>query len=820
VQRECSLLLTRLQRLLAPSLSTVGVQDDSAFLPPSAPSVVAQQQLNRWFPEVPGSGGLVVVVSSRHPFDLADLAFIGTIDTALRRGRLASAVTSVDSPLTTPALDGALVAPGRRTALVVAVTRLVPFTPAGDRLASTLQRLANRRAPTGVQVAVTGNLGLGADEAQALVTSFDRAALVAALLVLTVMVLVYRSPIALVVPLASAAVAVGAAQGLVGLVAAVGLAVSSMAGTFLLVIVFGAGTDYCLFLVARQRRELAGGCSVSDAVAASVASAGRVVVLSGVIVTLSFLALGTARFGLYRTMGPALAVAVLVTVAVAITFAPAAMAILGHRLAVWGDRRRPPRDATADPALVAKAQHPTGGATGGWWRRLAWHVERRPLGVAAVGVVVLLGASSGVVGLHQSFDLLDELPAQAPARVGFAAAARSFGSGAAAPLDMVVRSPEPLTSGRGRRAVEQVVAAVRALPAVASVASPLALGSGGPVVAAGGGGRQPFRRGEEASAGPDAGTVIDPLLANGGRLALLQVAWRGDPFGEQAQADVAVVRAAGDRALQAAGLSGGQVLAAGPTAQFADIAQLARGDLVRIVAAVLVVLALVVGAAFDSLLAPVLLTGSLVLSYMAALGMTTVVFERIAGRPDLSFWVPPFLFVVLVALGADYTMLVTSAVRERVRAGTPTRAAAGAGLLDTAPVVSAAGMVLAGSFLALLAAPLPTLQEIGFAVGVGVLVDTFVVRPLVVPALLALVGDAVWWRPGRRGSVLRRAVRSAGERPREGTSTGRRAGASTRDWRRLHRPRSAGGAPAGRPGDDGQGSDCVSCPGVPGSSGA
>lgn len=774
--------------LLAPPLARVGVQDDTAFLPATAPSVEAQQVLARHFPQVPGATSVVVVLTSARRFDLADLAFVGRLDDVLHRGALDRGVTSVASPLATPALDDALVAPDHRTALVVAATRIQPFTPAGDRLAAELHRFAGRWAPPGLHVAVTGSIGLGADEAQALVTSFDRTALVAAALVLAVMLLAYRSPVALVVPLASVGVAIGVAQGLVALLAEAGLAVSTMAGTFLVVVVFGAGTDYCLFLVSRHRSELARGRSVLDAVAVSASSAGRVVATSAAVVTLSFLALFFARFGLYRTMGPALAVAVAVTAAAALTFTPAAMALLGehllgrHRVDRVGADRDSADRAGVDRGWVDgdREDRSRDGGRGRWWGWLADQVRRRPVAVATVGVVVLLGAAAGAVGIHQSFDLLDEIPPGASARVGYAQVAAAFGPSTTAPTELVLGAPRPLTTPTGRQAVDRVVAAVAAVPGVVSVRSPLAVGATGPVLASSGGravaptgatraarapgpghvavpSGDPAHRGTAARSGAapsgakrTPGLTSEPLLAEGGRLALLQVGFRGDPFGTRAQAAVVSVRRAANQALAASGVPDGRALVAGPTAQFADIAALARGDLVRIVVAVLLVLTVVLVLTFDSVVAPLVLVGSLLLSYGAALGLTTALFEHLLGRPDLSFWVPPFLFVMLVALGADYTMLVTSAVQEHTRAGATHRAAAAAGLVQTAPVVSAAGLVLAGSFLALLAAPMPTLEQLGFAVGVGVLADTFLVRPLVVPALLAALGDVAWWRPWSR----------------------------------------------------------------------
>ena len=184
---------------------------------------------------------------------------------------------------------------------------------------------------------------------------------------------------------------------------------------------------------------------------------------------------------------------------------------------------------------------------------------------------------------------------------------------------------------------------------------------------------------------------------------------------------------------------------------FGDIQLLASGDLILIIVVVLVLVFLVLVLLLRALIAPLYLVATVVLSYGAALGVTAFVFTTLLGQGALSFWVPPFLFVILVALGADYTVFVMGHIKEARRSGLDVPQAAVEGLVSSGPVISAAGLILAGTFLALLLTPLPPLREVGFAVGFGVLVDTFVVRPLLVPALTSVAGTWAFW-PGERTS--------------------------------------------------------------------
>ena len=171
--------------------------------------------------------------------------------------------------------------------------------------------------------------------------------------------------------------------------------------------------------------------------------------------------------------------------------------------------------------------------------------------------------------------------------------------------------------------------------------------------------------------------------------------------------------------------------------------------------AILVVLTLLL----RSPVTPLYLLATVVLSYAAALGLTVAVFSGLLGQGDLSFWVPPFLFVILVALGADYNIFITSRMREALDGGATVAGAAVRGLVETGPVISSAGLILAGTFLAMVIVPLPTLAQMGFAVTVGVLIDTFVVRPLLVPALTVWLGALAFW-PGSARTRPRRALRT------------------------------------------------------------
>ncbi len=246
---------------------------------------------------------------------------------------------------------------------------------------------------------------------------------------------------------------------------------------------------------------------------------------------------------------------------------------------------------------------------------------------------------------------------------------------------------------------------------------------------------------------PQLAAPLDYFVGAGGTSTRLMVVVHGDPYAPAALRLIPRVAATAASTLAGGPLAGAQLAVGGPPAIFADIERLGGEDFHRVMAVLLVAILVVLTLLLRSPVTPLYLLVTVLLSYAASLGLTVTVFSGLLGQGDLSFWVPPFLFVILVALGADYNIFITSRMREALDAGGSVADAAVRGLVDTGPVISSAGLILAGTFLAMVIVPLPTLAQMGFAVTTGVLIDTFVVRPLLVPALTVWLGRLAFW-PG------------------------------------------------------------------------
>ncbi|HZT66983.1 MAG TPA: MMPL family transporter [Acidimicrobiales bacterium] len=744
--------------LFAPSLEKVGVQNETAFLPASAPSQQADRVLQRLYPGDPTLDSGIVVFSRAGRLSAADDAWIARWVTGLKAPSWRGQITSVQSDTTDPLLASELRARDGRADLVVVGFGSSPFSTANNATVAVLRhQLAG--APTGLAHHLSGIAGLAADQATSLVSSFARAALITVVLVLAILFLVYRSALAPLVPLVTIGAAYLVARGLIAIMAAHGFKVASLVDTFLIVMVFGAGTDYCLFIVSRYREDLQSGDQASQTLRRSMRVVGVVVAASGATVIVGFMSMLTARFGLYRTMGPAIGIAIAVTVAAALTLTPALLEVAGGRL-FWPGPLRPTR-------LDEPGRGPSR------WERLASTVRGHPVEILLAGVILLELSAAGIGWYHQNFDLVNELPASADARAGYAAIADHYPAGTVAPVYVVIDTPGPILTGPSLTAVDHLTDYLKTQPDIAQVRS-VTQPTGAPLTSA-----TVADLGSINDLGVNPNKVditpllnaIDspgglrfnagllhryPQLVDGGPLAFFQggdghstrvaITLTSDPYSPKGLAVVRDLDAKVDDAMAGSALAGAQMYIGGPATFFSDMQTIGNHDF-RVIAAVLIAgIFTVLALLLRSLVAPFYLLASVVASYAATLGLTSAVFNGIFHQ-SISFWLPPFLLVILVALGADYTIFIMSRIREEAAGGTEIHQAVTRGLTATGKVITSAGIILAGAFAALVTAPLGELRQIGFAVTVGVLIDTFVVRTLIVPAATMLLGRWAFW-PG------------------------------------------------------------------------
>ena len=558
----------------------------------------------------------------------------------------------------------------------------------------------------GLAVAVTGPAGFAADAIEVF-ESINGTLLFAAVgLVFILLILIYRSPLFFWIPLLAVGFAEIATRSAGWALTETGVTVNGQSSAILSVLVLGAGTDYALLLVSRYREELRHHEDKHDAVRRAMQTAGPAIVASAGTVIAALLCLSIAEVEGTAGLGPIGALGVLVAMISMVTLLPAMLAITGRR-AFW----RPPVFGWSNgvPHVGDVGADETHGA----WRRVGDAVAVRPrrvwIGTVAVLLIMSLGLTQIDTGLTQSDAYRDPVESIE----GQELLAQSFPAGASAATEIVV--PDPAD-------VEAVSAAAADTPGVAQVTPPVAEGESGVLLNA----------------------ILEP-----------------DPYSTAAYDLIPPLR----ESVKAAG--GAEVLVGGPSAIEYDVRRAATRDTTVIPPIALAVVFLILVLLLRALVAPLLLMATVVLSFAAALGFSILIFEYVFGFEGIDPSIPLFIFIFLVGLGIDYNIFLMTRVREETqRYGT--RRGMLRGLAVTGAVITSAGIVLAGTFSVLAILPLVFLTEIGFTIAFGVLLDAFLVRSVLVPALVLDTGPRVWW-PAKlaRTDGERRAEPDAPESARE-----------------------------------------------------
>jgi RND superfamily putative drug exporter len=551
-----------------------------------------------------------------------------------------------------------------------------------------LRAAVNSGTADGLDVFVTGGLGYNADFEEVFGDIDSKVLGVTVVLVLVLLGLIYRSPLIALIPLVVVFVAFNIAEGLVYLYADSGGTVSDNGATILVVLMFGVGTDYCLLLVSRYREELRRFEDKHEAMEHALRRAGPAILASGLTVSLTMLVLLLAHVGSTHSLGPVSAIGVAIAFIAGLTLLPALLTIVG-RTGFWPRR-----------AIVEYRPEGGGEERVGIWRRVGMRVLQRP-GLALGTTVVLFSLGAlGLLAYKEDYSVDGFFKKRTESADGFNALRASLPAGALVPTTvLVVRDDGDVTDAD--------VAAVR----------------------------------EEAAGLPGVAAVDDGSdRAEDGSVARLIVTFQDDPFEASALDRVKDLR----ERLHAASPSGTRVLVGDGSAVQADFNDAAARDLRLIVPLALFVIFVILAVLLEAVLAPLLLIGSVVLSFVGTLGLSLLVFRFVIGDAGVDNSLPTYAFIFLVALGIDYTIFLMSRVREEARSH-GTREGTLRALAATGPVITSAGIILAGTFSVLLTLPVTFIFDLGFMVAIGILLDTFVVRTIMVPAIVELVGDRIWW---------------------------------------------------------------------------
>lgn len=500
------------------------------------------------------------------------------------------------------------------------------------------------------------------------------------------------------------------------------VSVPSEVEPIVVVLLFGVVTDWSIFFLSRFRARLDEGRGSRQAAEEATADLLGIVTAAGLTVVGACAALVVAELGFLQAFGPGMAMSVLVALLVTITLVPALLAIAGAAV-YWPRRPRP------DPAARA-SQRTSPEDQGRRARRSAvGFASRHPLLTTVLTCALLLVPASGLLRLELGNPLIRGLPEGSEARRAYVQAGQGFAAGVLSPTVLLLEEP---TIARERRELARLQRLLARRPGVARVFGPADSPFGSPQGAA---------------------------LSSTGDAARLAVVLDADPLSSQAIATLAGIERALPAQLGEAGLGGVKWSVAGDTALVRETVTRTREDLLRTAPVALLVVLLVLAVLLRALVAPLYLVAASVLALAASLGLATYLFQELLGYPGLTYYVPFTASVLLVALGSDYNVFLVGRIWQEARRRPLREAVAVAGARAAKPI-TVAGLVLAGSFALLAIVPLRPFRELAFTVSAGLLVDAFLVRTLLVPALISLVGHRSAW-PGRTLRPLRSAAPEA-----------------------------------------------------------
>jgi putative drug exporter of the RND superfamily len=668
----------------APKLSATS--DQSEFLPKQYESIRAANLQQKAFPTQSSPGAILV-------FDRTD----GKPLTANDSADVQSVVKSLAPKLAT-VFSGIVAQPASKNKLVqIAVVGIQkdrsPYDTAATDAAKQLRADAKPLvAKTDLHLGVTGPAAQALDSQQASANAEAIVGITTVLLILILLSVIFRSVIVALLPILVIGLLSQVAIGLVAVANKIfDLKTDSSIQVILIVVLFGIGTDYILFFLFRYRERLRAGEESLAAVAQAVERAGEAIASAGGAVIVSFMALTLSSLGIFRSIGPALAIAVAVTVLAALTLVPAIVALLGTRV-FWPSK--------------AWRQEPTGAR----FAAIGAALGRRPAVFAVVSGLVLAVLALFAFGFNPNFDLGDSgAPKNVESSVALRTLQKGLPAGATDPTTILLNA----TNGKPLDKA-----------ALATFASNVGKATGVAQVAPG-------------------------ALDSAGTTAVFNVILDHDPTSDVSLANVkGPIRTAAHEAAPA----GTEALVGGTTSVFVDFQKAMNRDYAVVFPVAAVVIMVILALLLRSLVAPWYLMASVGLGFGATLGAAVLLFQHLEGKQGLIFLLPIYIYLFVVALGTDYNILIIARLREEARAGKSSREAAAEAVKHAGPTVAAAGLILAGTFAALMLGGNALLVALGFSISFGIFVAAFVMAMFFTPALTALIGHAAWW-PGHGDEV-------------------------------------------------------------------
>ncbi|QDV73028.1 MMPL family transporter [Botrimarina mediterranea] len=747
-------------KLVAPTWDSIAKDGDLEYLPANVPSLRGERLLQESFPNEKAHSQVSLVLSRDGEQLTADDRRFGLLlAEAIRNDEELPLVDVWDE--TTQVVGDMLLANEGKASMVVARLTSGLMDVGNVRLLRQMEQLIAEhedKRPEGLVVDLTGSAMIGGDMRASIAESLASTEMTTVLLVLGCLIVIYRAPVLVLIPLATIGVSLSVATDTVALLAQnfgadafdwSQFKIFTTTKIFVVVILFGAGTDFCLFLIARYKEELASGVPRSEAAGRALANVSDALFGSAMTTILGLATMVFAQYGKFVSSGPIVAVCLFIALIASVTFAPALLRALGP-LVFWPYGRKLLERERTDSGEQAEARV---------WGWVADMVMRRPATILALSVwlaapLVYFGANVGV-----THDLMADLAPDRVSVVGAEAIGRYYDEGTIAPMKVVAKLSDDVVAGKGegaepldlrtadgRFAIAPLHSMLHDLGQVADVRS-LYLPTGGDPRNRSFLGGAAFRDLAAAGSPITADTFVSHTAPNEGRVTQLSLILSDNPFSKTARDKIPAMQAALAEFAKQKTVNdapnpwyGATFELVGTTPGMRDLELITNSDNVRIqvltVAAVYMVLLVILRRPMTC----AFLIVSVLVSYWVTLGATSLFFEWCYGDTfrGLDWKVPIFLFVILIAVGQDYNIYLVTRVYEEQRTH-GLREGLRRAIVQTGGIITSCGVIMAGTFIAMATGTLRGMIELGFALALGVLLDTFFVRTVVVPCYFALL---------------------------------------------------------------------------------
>jgi putative drug exporter of the RND superfamily len=686
-----------------PNINSVTKNNTSDFLPKNSPTATGAA-LENAFQRKDTATNAVIVVSRKGTLTAGDAAAEARIIANVKK---VSDITEVR--------DFGASADGQAHEYLVGISG-AGFGQGADTIIDNLRAAIKQSdAPKGLQANLTGDLAAEVDQENANSKGKDNTEKYSIILILVLLLIVFRSLLAPIITLLPAGLALSVAQPVIAESTKAGVSVGFITQILLIVLLLGAGADYGLFLVFRVREELIKGLEPKEAVVEALSHVGESITYSAATVIAALLSLMLASFGLYKGLGPALAIGLFTLLLISLTFLPAVLSILGRKV-FW-----PTKTSKRDLKI-------------GLWGKLADKVIQKPWLVLGLGVIVFGGLMIGLAGYKSAGFGDSSAPSGSDSAKGQTVIDQHFPAANDNPQLLIFRFRTSVWNNPAP--VAEVQSELTASGAFKDVSGPLDANGFSLTTA---------QLQKLHGSGLPAEQAVDQFISADGKTVQFYGVLKAGASGSTAAMNaVPSVRAVLTDVASHVGATQNSIYSQDSVGY--DVNQVATHDLRKIIPVVLIIIAILLSLLLRSLVAPWYLIATVGLSYLASLGFAMIVFVHIYHQDGLNFVLPFLMFIFGMALGEDYNILVMSRIREEAHHHKSLKDAVTKAVGITGTTVTSAGLILAGTFTILgIVGGNEQVEQIGFGIAFGIMLDTFFVRTLLVPSIVALLGRKNWW---------------------------------------------------------------------------